>query len=62
MITTILTVCLGIQIIKTLAVTGVVLAGKDQMNGVVWRVAQFWCALEWTMSLGVGWCLVVLTK
>ena len=60
MITTILTVCLGIQTLKTLAITGLIL--KEQMKGIVWKVAQFWCALEWAMAFGIGATLVVLTK
>ena len=62
MITTILTVCLGIQTLKTLAITGLILTGREQMKGIVWRVAQFWCILEWAMTFGIGACLVVLTK
>ena len=62
MITTILTVCLGIQTLKTLAITGLILTSKEQMKGIVWKVAQFWCALEWAMAFGIGATLVVLTK
>ena len=62
MITTVLTVCLGIQTIKTIAISALILTGKEQMKGLVWTVAQLWCLLEWFLAIGIGSCLFVLTK